>query len=303
MRIPPPLAVDEQDSHVLRGWISQGAPTAVRRARIVLLAAEGLGPSAIAGELRCSKQTVITWRERYRSGGLAALRDAPRSGRPATVDADALVRRTLECPELSSTRWSTRTLAAELGISNVAVANVWRAWGIAPAAGGRVRLATEPALESPLSAVAGLYLDPRLRILAVLVGTDEGTGPEARALPVECRSVPGSLLTEIDTGQAGEGDPTAPTRFLNGLAGVGSSHRLGLLVEGAAEELRSCVEPPDGAVIHRVARGVAWGRVAQVACLVASASSAGAASVVALGDAVAGHPAGAAFSWISPCCN
>lgn len=187
MRIPPPLAVDERDVHVLRGWISGGGPAAARRARIVLLAREGLGPSAIAEELRCSKQTVITWRERYRAGGLTALRDAPRSGRPTTVDA------------------------------------------------------------------------------------------------------------------AEDADPTAATRFLKGLTSAGDPHRLGLLVDGSGEDLGPWVESPEvqrsGVVPHRAPPGVPWGHLVRVACLVAGASAAGVASVVALRDAVGRHPAGRSFAW------
>jgi hypothetical protein len=49
----------------------------VRRAQIVLLSAAGLGTAAISDELGCSKQTVLTWRERYRTEGMAGLHLAP----------------------------------------------------------------------------------------------------------------------------------------------------------------------------------------------------------------------------------
>ncbi len=280
---------------------------AARRARIVLLAGEGLGPSAIADKLRCSRQTVLTWRERYRSGGLVGLRDAPRSGRPPTVDAAAVVRRTLESPEPVTARWSSRTLAAEFGISNVAVAHVWRAWGIAPSAGGRVRLATEPALESPLSAVAGLYLGPRLQLLAVLVGGSAGTDQGMRAVPVECRPGLGSLLAGIDTGKAGDGDADVFVRFLKGLTGIETSDRLAVIADGPDEEMQRWVESSEmvrsGVVLHYVPPGVSWGRLARVACLLAGASPAGAASVLDLCDAVTQHPAGRQFSWVSHHCK
>jgi predicted ArsR family transcriptional regulator len=55
-----------------------------RRARIVLLAAEGVRLERIARQVDVDRNVVRTWVDRYRSGGLAALQDRPRSGRPRT---------------------------------------------------------------------------------------------------------------------------------------------------------------------------------------------------------------------------
>ena len=98
----------------------------VTRARIVLLAAEGEPNAEIARRLEVSRQTVVTWRGRYRSGGLSGLDDRRRSGRPPVVDEAQVVVRTLEGPPetLGVTHWSSRLLAADLGISNGAVAKV-----------------------------------------------------------------------------------------------------------------------------------------------------------------------------------
>ncbi|MFB4295191.1 helix-turn-helix domain-containing protein [Actinomadura sp. NTSP31] len=60
----------------------------VRRARIVLLAAEGVPNAEIARRLEVSRQTVVTWRNRFRSAGPADL-----DGRPAAVRATAGGRR------------------------------------------------------------------------------------------------------------------------------------------------------------------------------------------------------------------
>jgi transposase len=56
----------------------------VRRARIVLMAADGVPLDRIARELGIQRNVVRTWIDRYRAGGLAALQDRPRSGRPRT---------------------------------------------------------------------------------------------------------------------------------------------------------------------------------------------------------------------------
>src|SRR4051795_2928813 len=55
----------------------------VERARIVLAAAQGRRPSAIARELGISRPTVYNWVKRFNAQGTAALLDQPRSGRPA----------------------------------------------------------------------------------------------------------------------------------------------------------------------------------------------------------------------------
>ena len=169
MRTSPPLAVDPDDLAILREWSATGGPTAVRRARIVLLSGDGWGPTAVAAEIGCSKQTVITWRERYRADGLKGLADAPRSGRPVSVDPVAVITRTLTPPppRLRAGRWSSRLLGAELGVSNVAVANIWRSWGVVPTAGGQVRLCSDPPIDPPVGRIAAACLGRDLALAAL----------------------------------------------------------------------------------------------------------------------------------------
>ena len=56
----------------------------VRRARIVLLATDGMPLDRIAREVGVQRNVVRTWVDRYRVAGLAGLRDRPRPGRPRT---------------------------------------------------------------------------------------------------------------------------------------------------------------------------------------------------------------------------
>ena len=56
----------------------------VRRARMVLLAGDGMPLDRIGRTLGADRTIVRTWIDRYRAGGLAALQDRPRSGRPRT---------------------------------------------------------------------------------------------------------------------------------------------------------------------------------------------------------------------------
>lgn len=85
-----------------------------QRARIVLLAADGLGNTAIAAHVGVSRPTVIGWRQRYQSKGIAGLDDEDRSGRPRTIDRRKVVAATLKPPpkKYGVTHWSTRLLDA-----------------------------------------------------------------------------------------------------------------------------------------------------------------------------------------------
>ena len=84
-------------------------------ARIVLLAADGIGTNEIVRRTGVSKPTVILWKQRYGAEGGGGLEDRPRPGKPRTTDDVAVVLATLEPPpkRLGVTHWSSRLLAAE----------------------------------------------------------------------------------------------------------------------------------------------------------------------------------------------
>jgi transposase len=133
-----------------------------QRARIVLLADEGVGTNEIVARVGVSKPTVIAWKRRYAAEGIAGLGDRPKSGRPAQVDEVAVVLATLELPpsKLGVTHWSSRLLAEQLGISNVWVAKIWRKWGLQPWRRETFKFSTDPELEARVRDVVGLYLNP-----------------------------------------------------------------------------------------------------------------------------------------------
>ncbi len=105
-----------------------------QRARIVLLAAEGMSNVAISRLVGVSRPTVLEWRNRYTAGGIGALQDLERSGRPPVIDDAAVVVATLQAPpaSLGVTHWSARLLARQLGISFASVARIWREWNLQP---------------------------------------------------------------------------------------------------------------------------------------------------------------------------
>ena len=94
-----------------------------QRARIVLLAAEGISNTEIAEKVGTTRNTVIAWRARYTEAGIAGLPDHDRFGRPRRIDHRAIVAATLAPPKkLGVTHWSSRLLAARLGIDHTTVA-------------------------------------------------------------------------------------------------------------------------------------------------------------------------------------
>ena len=66
-----------------------------QRARIVLLAADGVGTGEIVRQVGVSKPTVIAWKRRYATEGLGGLADRPKSSRPPTIDEVEIVLATL----------------------------------------------------------------------------------------------------------------------------------------------------------------------------------------------------------------
>jgi transposase len=188
LRSAEAVEVPPADRTELVAWTRSATITAgaALRARIVLKAGAGEGTSAIAKQLGVSRPTVIVWRERYRSGGIAALADAPRPGRPRTVDEAQIIARTLEPPpeHLGVTHWSTRLLASELGVGDASVARCWRRFGLKPWRRETFKFSTDPELEAKVRDVVGLYLDPPEK--AVVLCVDEKSQIQAlnRTQPV-----------------------------------------------------------------------------------------------------------------------
>jgi transposase len=180
MPVAAPLVLRPGDGPRLRALTrsSQAPAGHVQRARMVLLAADGLPNAEIARRVGMTRQTVISWRARYEAGGIDALADLPRPGRPPVIDEAAVVTATLNPPpaDLAVTHWSARLLAdhlsqAGMSISFAEVARIWRAWDLQPHRVESFKFSTDPQLEAKIRDVVGLYLDPPAN--AVVVCVDE----------------------------------------------------------------------------------------------------------------------------------
>jgi transposase len=159
-----PLGLREGDRERLMSLIRSSAVRAglAQRARIVLLAADGVSHTEIAELAGVSRPTVISWRQRYERSGLRGLEDQPRSGRPRRIDHDRIITATLRPPprSLGVTHWSSRLLAARLKVANTTVARAWRDYGVQPWRAQTFKFSTDPELVAKVTDVVGLYLAP-----------------------------------------------------------------------------------------------------------------------------------------------
>jgi transposase len=191
MSVAAPLVLRDGDRSRLEALTRSSSVRAglAQRARIVLLAADGLPNAEIARLTGTSRPTVVGWRARYDEGGVAALEDQPRSGRPPEIDEIEVVVATLadegRPPEhLGVTHWSARLLAAELGISFASVARIWRKWNLQPWRIETFKFSTDPELDAKIRDIVGLYLAPPDN--AVVLCLDEKSQVQAldRTAPV-----------------------------------------------------------------------------------------------------------------------
>lgn len=139
-----PLLLREGDREKLSRLVRSTSVRAglAQRARIVLLAADGVSNTEIAEKVGATRTTVIVWRARYGQAGIDGLADHDRSGRPRRIDHRAIVTATLRPPpkRLGVTHWSSRLLAGRLGIDHTTVAKAWRQSRGGPLAGGDLQV-------------------------------------------------------------------------------------------------------------------------------------------------------------------
>jgi transposase len=182
------LTVPDADrAELVRRARDRGAAARVaERARIVLLAAEGLTGPQIAGRVGCSEPTVVKWRAQYAAAGLAGLEDAPRPGGPTRVMTERAIGEILAATvtppprslrAMGVTHWSARRLAGwlartkQVSVSHDSITRLWRRFCLQPHRAEGFKFSTDPQLEAKVRDVVGLYLNPPQD--AVVVCVDE----------------------------------------------------------------------------------------------------------------------------------
>ena len=144
----------------------------VNRARIVLMAAEGISNREIAEKVHLSAQMVCKWRQRYLKQGLSGLHDELRPGRPRSISDEkvaVLIRKTLQTKPKDGTHWTIRSMAKETKISRPTVHRIWQAFGLQPHRQSHFKLSTDPFFVEKVRDIVGLYLNPPDKALVLCV--------------------------------------------------------------------------------------------------------------------------------------
>ena len=166
-----------EQRRTLETWVhAHNTPQSIAlRAKIALLAADGLSNVQVSRKTGASRPTVILWRQRFLQGGPEALTEiASGRGRRVTYGADrvkALVDATTQLKPPGATHWSTRTMAKAQGISKATVQRIWSTHGLQPHRTKRFKLSRDRRFTEKLIDVVGLYLNPPDK--AVVLCVDE----------------------------------------------------------------------------------------------------------------------------------
>jgi transposase len=171
-----------EERETLERWARRpkSAQALALRCRIVLAAADGRMNKDIAAELGCNPTTVGKWRARFAERRLDGLHDEPRPGPPRTItdaDVERVIVKTLEATPMNATHWSTRSMAAEVGLSQTSISKMWRAFGLKPHATEEFKLSPDPQFIDKVRDIVALYLNPP--DAAVVFCVDEKTQIQA----------------------------------------------------------------------------------------------------------------------------
>ena len=132
------IVLSPEEQAIIKKW-ARGKRLPVRlvqRARIILMASNGILNQDIAIKLGTTRPTVQLWRDRFLAHRLSGLeKDAPRPGRLPSIPAEKItevVEATLHTKPSNAAHWSTRTMAAVQGISEATVWRIWKGHNLKP---------------------------------------------------------------------------------------------------------------------------------------------------------------------------
>ncbi|MCH0557317.1 IS630 family transposase [Streptomyces sp. MUM 16J] len=181
------LTDDERETLLRWSRRATSAQALALRCRIALACADGLSNTQVGKELGIHPTTVATWRKRFAAQRLEGLADEKRPGPARTVtdeQVEDVIVRTLETTPKGATRWSTREMAKQSGLSQSTVSRIWRTFGLKPHQVDTFKLSKDPQFVEKVRDVVGLYLDPPER--AIVLCVDEKSQIQAldRSAPV-----------------------------------------------------------------------------------------------------------------------
>jgi transposase len=163
MRVAPKIVLTEEERVELNRLVRSKVTIVrlVQRARIILLAADGMQNRDIATQVGVGRIQVARWRGRYVESRFAGIeRDRPRGAPPVKVDVARLIELTTQSQPEVATHWSTRTMAETLGVSPASVLRHWHAHGLKPHLVHNFKISRDPKFVEKLEDIVGLYLSP-----------------------------------------------------------------------------------------------------------------------------------------------
>jgi transposase len=178
---PLTMSPGQRESLTRLARSATAAPRQVQRAKVLMLAADGMANSKISANVGVTTVTVRAWRTRFEDEGLATLGQV-REGRgrkPAISDRKRreIVRMTMHERPSGATHWSCRSMANAVGVSPATVQRIWSSLGLKPHLAEAFKLSDYVVFEAKLIDVAGLYLSPPEK--AVVLCLDERTSAQA----------------------------------------------------------------------------------------------------------------------------
>lgn len=169
------LPMNLEQKRTLEAWVrARNTPQKVAlRARICLLASEGMANHAVAKKLQTSRPTVMLWRKRFEQQGVSGLSEeapkGPSKRRMSTQKVHEIVQATLHTNPPGATHWSVRTMAKAQGVSPATVGRIWDAHGLKPHRVKTFKLSKDKHFVEKLTDVVGLYLNPPDKALVLCV--------------------------------------------------------------------------------------------------------------------------------------
>jgi transposase len=194
----------EEETKVLSEWSTASDGRRSERAKVVLLSAKGLLPDQVAAELGITLRTVYKWRERFLRSGVSGLKDRPRPGQPRRLpkeQRDEIVRVTTEELPPPGERWTIRSVAKRLGVTQHQVRKVWSEHGLQPHT-GRSGIIDERKLEGHSLRLVGLFACPGLAVVA-LEACERGASSRLQKRVGPARSSPLRGFLEQTAGRGG----------------------------------------------------------------------------------------------------
>lgn len=161
---PTPIRLSAEQKGTLESWIrsSTAEQRLVFRAKIILMAGEEIGTSAIAREIKTRPATVTKWRVRFARLGLDGLKDAPRPGKHLQYrpdDEKRVLQMLDESPPSGYAQWNGPLLAQATKLPANFVWKVLRSHGIQLQRRRSWCISTDPEFAQKAADVVGLYLD------------------------------------------------------------------------------------------------------------------------------------------------